>query len=290
MNDTGLYLGRFAPSPTGPLHFGSLVAALASFLDARHQDGRWLLRIEDLDPPRESPTAAREIMDQLKALGMTWDGAVLYQSDRLDAYQQAIDTLRHQHYIYPCTCTRKAAGPIYNGQCRANDFDVDAPYAIRLFTGDMVVSFEDRIMGSWTFHLEKDVGDFIIKRKDGLFAYQLAVAIDDAYQNITHVVRGADLLDSTPKQIAVCERLGLKTPVYAHVPVILGADGSKLSKQTHAEPVDVSDPIAALSRALEALGQRVPVRDASRSKFLDQAIANWDPKRVPATPSMHFQT
>lgn len=289
MNDKGPYVGRFAPSPTGPLHFGSLVAALASFLDARHQDGLWLLRIEDLDPPRESPTAAREIMDQLKGLGMEWDGSVLYQSDRLDAYQEAMDTLRRQRDIYPCTCSRKVAGPVYNGQCRGNDFNVNAPFAIRLFVGDMEVSFEDRIMGRQHYHLDKDVGDFIIKRKDGLFAYQLAVAVDDGFQAVTHVVRGADLLDSTPKQIAVCQRLGLGIPAYAHVPVILGADGNKLSKQTHAEPVDVSDPVAVLTRALQALGQRVPQRPANLSQCVNQAIANWDLRRVPRTLSMPFE-
>lgn len=289
MTDKGPYVGRFAPSPTGPLHFGSLVAALASFLDARHQDGLWLLRIEDLDPPRESPTAAGEIMDQLKRLGMEWDGSVLYQSDRLDAYQEAMDTLHRQRHIYPCTCSRKLAGPVYNGQCRGNDFNVNVPCAIRLFVGDMEVSFEDRVMGRQHYHLDKDVGDFIIKRKDGLFAYQLAVAVDDGFQAVTHVVRGADLLDSTPKQIAVCQRLGLGIPAYAHVPVILGADGNKLSKQTHAKPVDVSDPVAVLTRALQALGQHVPQRPANLSRCVNQAIANWDLQSVPRTLSMPFE-
>ncbi|MEX2489670.1 MAG: tRNA glutamyl-Q(34) synthetase GluQRS, partial [Pseudomonadales bacterium] len=232
MTDSDYYVGRFAPSPTGPLHFGSLVAALASYLDARHHNGLWLLRIEDLDPPRESPDAPQQIMSQLKGFGMHWDGEVLYQSDRLDAYQQALDQLRAENLVYPCTCTRKMVGTIYNGRCRKNDFNINAPYAIRLVIGDMVISFKDRVMGPLYYHLDKDVGDFIIKRKDGLFAYQLAVAVDDAFQQVTHVVRGADLLDSTPRQIAVCRQLNLIEPSYTHVPVITGKDGSKLSKQT----------------------------------------------------------
>lgn len=275
--------GRFAPSPTGPLHFGSFVAALASFLDARHRNGTWLLRIEDLDPPRESPTAAGEIIDQLRALGLTWDGDVLYQSDRLDAYRDALDTLLDRGCIYPCTCNRKEVGPVYDGKCRHNSFDIEQPFAVRLMLGDDDVVVDDRVMSECRWNLARDVGDFIIKRKDGLFAYQLAVVIDDAFQGITDVVRGVDLLDSTPRQVALGKMLNLPDLTYAHIPVIVDRDGQKLSKQTHAAPVDTHDPIDLLRRGLKVLGQPVPPSSSSLVATMERAVANWDIKQVPGT-------
>ncbi len=279
------YVGRFAPSPTGPLHFGSTVAALASWLDARAQGGRWLLRIEDLDPPREIPEAPEWIMTQLHDLGLAWDGEVLRQSSRLDAYQNAIDDLTGRGLAYPCTCSRKSTPPVYPGRCRDRTFiEVAEPYAIRLRTDNRVITTDDRIKGSQHWHLADDIGDFIIRRKDGLDAYQLAVVVDDAWQGITDVVRGDDLLDSTPRQIYLGDCLGAPALTYAHFPVVLGGDGHKLSKQAHASAVDTDDPVALLSAALAALGQRVPARQP-RDRFLQEAVDDWDIGRVPHSPS-----
>ncbi|MBD3647558.1 MAG: tRNA glutamyl-Q(34) synthetase GluQRS [Pseudomonadales bacterium] len=287
--NTSTYVGRFAPSPTGPLHFGSFVAALASFLDARHRDGTWLLRIEDLDPPRESPTAAKEISDQLKALGLLWDGDVLYQSSRLDAYQVAFDKLLETGHIYPCTCSRRDVDPVYNGKCRNNVFDIDEPFAVRFRIDDREVAIDDRVMGRCRWHLEQEIGDFIIKRKDGLFAYQLAVVIDDAYQQITDIVRGVDLLDSTPRQLALADSLDLPSVRYAHIPVIVDDRGEKLSKQAHAQAVDTRDAVSVLRAGLAALGQVPPPASSSLARTLDRAVANWDMNRVPDTPGIAYK-
>ncbi|MEX2326681.1 MAG: tRNA glutamyl-Q(34) synthetase GluQRS, partial [Pseudomonadales bacterium] len=242
MKDNFVYAGRFAPSPTGPLHFGSLVAALASFLDARRANGRWLLRIEDLDPPRESATAASEIIKQLKAFGLLWDDEILYQSTRLEAYQSALDTLIEKKLVYPCTCPRRSYKGLYPGRCRARKFnDTKDEFAIRLKVNGTGIEIEDRLIGKCSWLPGKSFSDFIIKRKDGLFAYQLAVVVDDAYQGITDIVRGSDLLDSTPNQIYLGQILAYPDIRYCHIPVILGEDGTKLSKQTGAEPVDGRD-------------------------------------------------
>lgn len=273
------YVGRFAPSPTGPLHFGSLVAALASFLDARHNGGMWLLRIEDLDPPRESAEAPAQIIAQLQALGLEWDGDILYQSGRLAAYRRALDELTEAGLTYPCTCSRRDVGPIYDGICRGKSFDMAEPYAIRFLVGDAEVRLEDRILGPRSWHLDKDVGDFIIRRKDGLLAYQLAVVVDDAFQQVSHVVRGNDLLDSTPKQIALFRSLGYATPSFAHLPVIVDDKGFKLSKQAGAQPIDTSEPVPLLRRALSALGQ-APAGDGKLSTVLDRAITGWNIDRI----------
>lgn len=283
------YTGRFAPSPTGPLHFGSLVAALASFLDARHAGGRWLLRIEDLDPPRESPTAPAAIIRQLKACGLDHDGEVVYQSQRLDAYEAAMARLTQAGLTFPCYCSRTSVGAVYNGKCRHRRFDT-APgdYSVRIRVDDRTISFEDRICGHQESQLSKDTGDFIIRRRDGLFAYQLAVVVDDAWQGITHVVRGNDLLDSTPRQIYLCQCLGLAIMAYAHVPVIVDAGGNKLSKQTHAAPVDTRSPVQLVRRALQSLGQ--PTQDGIKrlDTLLARAIESWDPATIPRVPSLRF--
>ncbi|XOV85942.1 MAG: tRNA glutamyl-Q(34) synthetase GluQRS [Pseudomonadota bacterium] len=280
--DKPVYVGRFAPSPTGPLHFGSLVAALASFLDARAVGGRWLVRIEDLDPPRETPAAARFILDQLTGFGLHYDGEVLYQSTRLDAYGDALQRLRDMQLTFPCTCTRKDLGKIYGGRCRGRSFDeTEAPYAIRCRVDATDISIIDRISGRQHWNLSKNVGDFIVKRKDGLFAYQLAVVVDDAFQGVTDVVRGTDLLGSTPRQVYLASCLGLPHQRYAHLPVITGADGAKLSKQTHAAAVDPADAVFLLRRALLALGQPDPGNSATVTKLIETAINNWRIDRVP---------
>lgn len=281
MSAHDIYVGRFAPSPTGPLHFGSLVAALASFLDARHEGGRWLLRIEDLDPPRESLDAPARIIEQLKAFGMAWDGDILYQSRRLDAYAAALERLTAQGAVYPCVCSRKSFIGVYPGRCRGRAFaDVHEDYAVRLRVAEGTVRISDRIAGVKSWRLDEDVGDFVVKRKDGLFAYQLAVVVDDAFQGVTDVVRGSDLLDSTPRQVCLARELGIPAVRYAHFPVITDSDGTKLSKQTHAAPVDTADPLPLLQHALRALGQ--PERPAkSVSEAIAAAVDNWDIARVP---------
>ncbi|HJN49932.1 MAG: tRNA glutamyl-Q(34) synthetase GluQRS [Pseudomonadales bacterium] len=289
-----VYVGRFAPSPTGPLHFGSLVSALASYLDARSHGGVWLVRMEDLDPPRNSRKAADQILQALSDFGLTWDGEVLYQSRRLDSYASSLHTLAEENLLYACSCSRKKSGKIYPGFCRdkpqAKPLDADGaekgtPHAMRVRVPDREITFTDLIQGDQRQHLSKQVGDFILKRKDGLFAYQLAVVVDDAYQQITHVVRGSDLLDSTPRQIYLHELLH-STPIrYAHHPVIANAQGNKLSKQTFATALDSRAPQRTLTAALEALNLNPPepfLRSTSVDSILQWAIANW---RLGAVPS-----
>ena len=282
------YRGRFAPSPTGPLHFGSLVAAAASFLDARASAGQWLVRMEDLDPPREKPGAADAILRTLDDFGFEWDETILYQSSRLEAYAAAVADLAAAETAYACTCSRReiaavaragVEGPVYPGTCRAAGRSLSARAAIRVVTADRVVAFTDRVQGHHAQRIGRDIGDFVIRRADGLFAYQLAVVIDDAYQGVTHVVRGADLLLSTPRQVYLQELIGADTPAYAHVPVVLDAAGNKLSKRDAAHPLDPADPIPALSRALAFLGQPVPESGNLRD-FWKEALANWELSRV----------
>jgi glutamyl-Q tRNA(Asp) synthetase len=273
------YVGRFAPSPTGPLHFGSLVAALASYLDARANNGLWLLRIEDLDPQRESPAAPSEILSQLETFGFHWDGELLYQSARLDAYEEALNRLNNADLIFPCTCSRKSIQGVYPGHCRDRK-RTDEPSASRMLTDNRTIDYNDLILGHQSSNLERDTGDFIVKRKDGLFAYQLAVVVDDAYQGVTHIVRGSDLLDSTSRQIYLAENLGFQSMQYGHFPIILGSDGHKLSKQSHAASVSTTDPPAVINLALRALGQSTVV-PASAEKMLQQATTQWSLDNVP---------
>jgi len=278
------YTGRFAPSPTGPLHFGSLVAALASWLDARAAGGVWLLRMEDLDKPREVPGAADEILRQLEGLGLEWDGPVLYQSSRSARYAEALAALERRGATYPCGCTRSEIADsalaidgarIYPGTCRGGLAAGRRARAVRVRTVATPVRFVDRLQGEIVQSVEREVGDFVLRRADGLIAYQLAVVIDDADQGITDVVRGADLLDSTPRQIWLQRLLGYPTPRYLHVPVAVTAGGEKLSKQTGAQPVDVANPVRELARALAFLGQPVP-DGATAQAILRQALVRWD--------------
>lgn len=287
MKLTSNYIGRFAPSPSGPLHFGSLVAAVASFLDARKNNGTWLLRIEDLDPPRESKSAPATIIEQLVAHHLHWDGDIMYQGSRHDAYADALDQILQSGLAYPCDCTRKNVSSIYQGTCRHKPpSQVGNPHAIRLRMDTQVINIEDQVLGPQQWQLGKDMGDFIIKRKDGLFAYQLAVVIDDAFQHITHVIRGADLLESTPGQIYLARKLNLSVPHYLHFPVVLGDSGDKLSKQTHAARVSNHDAVSNLKHSLGFLGQRVPHAEMEIEKLVEVAINSWDVNAIPKRLAM----
>lgn len=281
------YRGRFAPSPTGALHAGSLVAALASWLDARAQGGTWLVRIEDVDAPRCVPGADQEILRQLAACGLVPDEPPVWQSARAPLYQQALDRLVAEGHAYPCACTRKeiedvlrAQGRergrhqelVYPGTCRGGLHGRE-PRAWRLRVPPGIVAWTDRRLGAQSQDVERDVGDFVLKRADGLFAYQLAVVVDDADQRITHVVRGEDLADNTARQIVLQRALGLPTPRYLHTPLVLGDNGEKLSKQNGARALDVSDPLAALANAGRVLGLRVQA--ASVAQWLAEATARW---------------
>ena len=286
------YRGRFAPSPTGPLHFGSLVAAVGSYLEARSRQGEWLVRIENLDPPREVASAAKEILDILEALGMEWDGAVIYQSQRNEVYQAALATLEQKGLVYPCACSRKEIadssiigidGPVYPGTCRGGLPAGKNSTALRVLTHDDPIEFRDTLRGLIRQQLTSATGDFVLRRADGIYTYQLAVVVDDAAQGITHVVRGADLLDSTPRQIYLQQLLGYSTPVYMHLPVVTNKQGEKLSKQTQAAAVDVSRPVAQLVEAVRFLGQTPPVElaESSVASFWQWALENWQPEKIP---------
>jgi glutamyl-Q tRNA(Asp) synthetase len=268
------YVGRFAPSPTGPLHAGSLVAALASWLDARAQQGRWLVRIEDVDMPRCIPSADNLILSQLARCGLMPDAPVVHQSRRADLYQRALDQLVADGHAYPCACTRadiaqanaalglskpRHGDLVYPGTCRPSRGGLHgkAARAWRLQVPDApddLLTWQDRRLGPQSQHLAQAVGDFVIRRADGLWAYQLAVVVDDAEQGVTDVVRGEDLVDNTPRQILLQRWLGLPTPRYLHTPLVLGDNGEKLSKQNGAQALDLSDPLAALQAAGTALG------------------------------------
>lgn len=283
----GPYRGRFAPSPTGDLHFGSLLAALGSWLLARHAGGQWLVRIEDLDPPREVAGAAARQLATLAAFGLVSDGPVLWQSRRGALYQAALDRLLADGRAFPCHCSRSdvaASGGVHR-RCRAGASRPDPAVRLRVPEG-CVLAFDDAIQGRVTQDLAAGVGDFVLRRSDGLWAYQLAVVVDDAAQGITEVVRGADLLDSTPRQILLQRALGLPTPRYAHLPVVLDGDGRKLSKSSAALPVDPDDPLPALRLAWAALGQEPSVlaRAGSVEGLLAAAQQGFVPSRIPSLP------
>jgi len=286
-----MVVGRFAPSPTGPLHFGSLVAALGSYLSARHQQGRWQLRIEDLDPPREIAGATEQILHTLDALGFEWDGAISYQSKRLDLYRDAVRQLEKAGITYCCTCSRRdiskaglpgLEGMRYPGTCRTAKHQV-ADASIRVITEDTEITFEDRIQGKQRQNLQRDIGDFIIQRRGGLSAYQIAVIVDDAEQGITEVVRGSDLLSSTPRQIYLQKLLGLSQPNYLHLPLATHVAGDKLSKQTGAMGIDVAKGSQALYSALEFLGQRPATElfGAPTAEILVWGEKNWKVGNIP---------
>ncbi|MDX5364566.1 MAG: tRNA glutamyl-Q(34) synthetase GluQRS [Pseudazoarcus pumilus] len=280
------YTGRFAPSPTGPLHFGSLVAAAASWFDARARGGRWLLRIDDVDTPRCVPGAAEDILLTLQRFGLQWDGEPVWQSRRTEAYRAAFEQLRAAGHIFPCACSRKeladsALAPdgsrIYPGTCRSGLPPGRAAHAWRVRVGNAVVRFDDDLQGRQREDMARAVGDFVILRADGLFAYQLAAVVDDAEAGITDIVRGADLLASTARQLHLQRLLDLPQPRYAHVPVALSAAGEKLSKQTLARAIDDVAPSLALHAALDFLGQQPPsgLACAPLAEVLEWGIAHW---------------
>lgn len=279
------YIGRFAPSPTGPLHFGSLVAAVGSYLDARAQLGQWLVRMEDVDEPRCSQAHADDILCALEDFGLEWDGAVLYQSRRKQHYQAALDRLIEAGQAYPCACTRREVadsslkgieGPVYPGTCRAG-LRGRAARAWRVRVGEATICFDDRLQGRHCQRLALDIGDFVVRRADGCFAYQLAVVVDDAEQRVTHVVRGADLLVSTPRQIHLQTLLGYATPDYLHLPVVMNQAGQKLSKQTLAPALEARNAGRDLVAALGFLGLQPPLvlQTASVAEILQWAIEKW---------------
>jgi len=285
------YRGRFAPSPTGTLHFGSLVAALGSYLDARRHGGVWLVRIEDLDRQREVPGAADGILRTLYAFGFEWDEPILYQSRRTAAYADAVEQLRSNGLLFACACSRSdiahrgrrgPEGHIYPGTCRNGLPQGRRTRALRVRIGSSSVGFNDRIQGQVHQNLEREVGDFVLHRADGIHAYQLAVVVDDAYQGITRVVRGADLVLSTPRQIYLQQQLQLPTPRYAHLPLALDAAGRKLSKSEAAAPVDPHNPLPSLLRAWAFLSQEpFPEPPDDRGEFWSHALASWQMARVP---------
>lgn len=297
------YRGRFAPSPTGPLHFGSLVAAVGSCLEARAAGGEWLLRMEDADEPRTMPGAADAILRTLEEMGFVWDGEVVFQSRRKALYQAAFERLRLAGAVFACACTRREVAdsalgpdgaPRYPGTCRNGRPPGREARAWRLQVEPGLVCFDDALQGRICQDLAAEVGDFVVRRADGLYAYQLAVVVDDADQGITHVVRGADLIDSTPRQICLQQHLGLAQPSYLHLPAAVNAAGEKLSKQTRARPVGGARPQKALVDALAFLGQQPPagLADAKLDDVWRWAVANWKRNSIPrcraaAAPAMY---
>jgi len=298
-----VYRGRFAPSPTGPLHFGSLVAAVGSYLEAKTRGGEWRVRIEDLDMPRTVPGAADGILRGLETFGMAWDGPVMFQSTRSDAYRAAFEQLHAGGRLYACGCTRREIadsalhgvdGPVYPGTCRGGLPAGRVARATRVRTQGAKVTFEDTVQGIVTQDVEHEVGDFVVVRADGLsacqFVYQLAVVVDDAEQDISDIVRGADLLDSTPRQIVLQRLLGLATPRYAHLPVAVNAAGEKLSKQTRARSIHAAKPSPVLAAALRFLGQATPpgLEQLPVTQIWDWALGHWQRHRIPALRAIRF--
>jgi glutamyl-Q tRNA(Asp) synthetase len=280
------YIGRFAPSPTGPLHFGSIVASLGSYIDARFNKGTWLLRMDDLDTTRVETGADDRIYYTLDKLGMHWDGEVIYQSRRTEAYHEAEQELESKYLLYPCYCSRKiVGGQVYPGTCRDIKSDSSRQHSIRIKTNAEIYIFHDHIQQDFSQNLHTEVGDFNIRRSDGIYAYHLAVALDDAHQKVSHIVRGADLMDSSPRQIFLQQELKLVTPVYAHLPVALSASGQKICKQHKAEDVLLNNqPAEVLLNCLDFLGQEPPgeLLDYPVEEVIQWGIDNWRFSSIPA--------
>lgn len=275
------YIGRFAPSPTGPLHFGSLLTAVASYCDAKANHGKWLVRIEDTDIPRIYPNSETHILSCIDAFQFEPDAEIIFQKDRLAIYEQVLDQLKQQHAIYACQCTRKMLGSnhIYAGTCQDLNLDF-AEQAIRLKVDDLLICFEDRLQGRQCSNLKDDLGDFVLKRRDGIISYQLAVVVDDYLQGITHVVRGADLLDNTARQIWLGSILNYPSLSYMHLPLAMNGQGQKLSKQNLAQALDVSKASELLQQAILALGQ--PNVELNQPRIiLQQAVQQWDVNLIP---------
>ncbi len=294
--------GRFAPTPSGPLHFGSLVAALGSYCQARHHRRDWLLRIEDVDTPRVVAGAADSILRDLEAFGFEWDGPVVYQSQRFELYREHLERLVADNAVYACACSRRqlreqgvASGPlgqIYPGNCRRRALPLDAG-SIRLDVATAGrVGFVDRVYGDFDLDLPRDVGDFVLRRADGIYAYHLAVVVDDALQAIDEVVRGADLLENTCLHLYLQQRLGFAAPAYLHLPLVSTVDGQKLSKQTGAEGLRVEQASSLLCAALRHLGQQTPAElaGAPARDILERAVATWNPRAIPAIRAARAET
>lgn len=281
--DSGAYRGRFAPSPTGPLHFGSVIAAVGSYLDARRQKGKWLVRIDDLDGPRTVPGAADSILEDLQRLGLAWDDEVCYQRTRTDRYREGLERLRRDGWTFPCGCSRKDYQRVYPGTCRYGLAPGKRARTRRMRVAETSIDLNDAIQGECTQNLQESLGDFVIRRADGIFAYHLAAVIDDAEFGVTDIVRGADLLDSAPRQIHLQRCLDLPTPRYAHLPVAVNGTGQKLSKQTFAEPIAGKPAVPLVIAALEFLAQAPPAElgEASLDELWSWAIDHWDMRRVP---------
>jgi len=301
MSQPVVYRGRFAPSPTGPLHFGSLIAAVGSYLQARSQNGEWWLRIENIDPPREAKGAISAILYSLEAHGLTWDGEAQYQHARQIRYAEALDEIQRSGRLYACSCSRQqiasargqTTGPlIYPGTCRGKAKPQHGPHALRADTRNSVIKFRDMVQGYQQIDLAKESGDFVLQRADGLYSYQLAVALDDVEQGMTEVVRGSDLLDSTPRQIFVQQLLGYAPPGYAHLPVAVDpTSGHKLSKQTLAPALNDKTATQNLWQALEFLGQQPPLalRESNLEEFWSWAIPHWQFNLIPRTTTINVK-
>ncbi|QKQ71023.1 tRNA glutamyl-Q(34) synthetase GluQRS [Acinetobacter sp. 10FS3-1] len=280
------YVGRFAPSPTGPLHFGSLITAVASYCDAKAHQGRWLVRIEDTDIPRIYPGSEAHILRALDAFEFEPDSDIIFQKDRLKLYEKVIQQLRQQGQVYACQCTRKMLGSnhIYQDTCRHLNLAFEHQ-AIRLKVEDVTICFDDRLQGRHCSELKKDLGDFVLKRRDGIINYQLAVVVDDYLQGMTHVVRGADLLDNTERQIYLGQLLGYPRLSYLHLPLAMNDQGQKLSKQNLAQALNLQQAPLLLKQALQALGQ-LPVDMDRPARMLEQAVAQWDIAQIPHTTQL----
>jgi len=292
MTNSPLYRGRFAPSPSGALHFGSLIAALGSYLDARSNQGQWLVRIEDIDPPREVSGASKTILNTLEHFGLKWDGPIVYQSQRHEFYQHQLDLIVSKHHGYGCDCTRKMimqAGGLYQGHCLGKESlgkkQLTSPHSIRFHNNHGVTNFVDRLQGLTEVAQDFACEDFILKRKDGLFAYQLVVVLDDIEQQITDIVRGSDLLEVTTRQLTLLNYFDAPTIRYLHLPLAINSQGLKLSKQNHAMALNMQNPKGQLIAALAFLGQNVneQYQDLSIDELLIKATDNWQTSQIPLT-------
>ena len=287
-----IHRGRFAPSPTGPVHYGTLIAAVGSYLQVKSKDGEWLVRIEDVDITRRVKGADTDILKTLEAFGLEWDGKVIYQSKQTEYYEDAVEKLLSQSLVFPCLCSRKqlaeSGNLIYPGTCRRRSLPESKEHALRLIAEDIDIDFNDAVMGKQTQNIKRQCGDFVIKRRDGLFAYQLAVVLDDALQNITEVVRGADLLDSTPRQIYLQQLLHYPTPDYCHLPLAIDSAGNKISKSDGAAKINLDDRERLLVSVLDFLGQKPPAELAQSgiNDIWSWALANWDVAAVPSKAQM----
>ncbi len=281
------YKGRFAPSPTGAVHFGTLLAAVGSYLQAKKNDGEWLIRMEDVDLTRKVEGADTDILHTLEAFGFEWQGEILYQSTQNEYYEEALQQLIERSLVFPCTCSRKqlaeTGSDIYPGNCRLRQLPEKSEHALRVLAQNITINFTDAVMGKQSQNMARQCGDFIIKRRDDLFAYQLAVVVDDATQGITEIVRGADLLDSTPRQIYLQQLLGYMTPTYCHLPLAVDADGNKISKSEGAARVDVKYKEKQLCDVLAFLGQKPPadLTTCNINDIWQWAVNNWNINAVP---------